>query len=279
MTEQEVLNDIETEFKEQFPDLDITKNQTEFNVFKQIIIDFTLPFQKEELFIYMNGREDSKCIAQHIADIPQGIRFFEEWFNKGLLQFATEILNTLQLTIPVDKVYLTFAHLLDSKDLETFFEKSQFNELEEKQLSGLLSLFIDNSELDLFLQALSCIYLGLNNSAKSLLKLWIQSIWFDGDDIQQVLDKAKTIKAIRKNASKAGISGASTRWAHRDETKNYAIELMLKGNYKNASRAASAIKEQVIVHGEKVGFIFAEDRAFTTISKLLRDYIKKNQTN
>ena len=137
----------------------------------------------------------------------------------GLLNFATNILNTLQSTIVKDKVYLSFAHLLDSKNLEVFFDSSKFSEAEEKQLSSMLSPSLVNPELDLLLQALSCIYVGLDNSAKSLLKLWIQALWFDGEDVQKIIDKAKAISAIKEHSSKAGKLGAKTRWSAKEKTK------------------------------------------------------------
>jgi hypothetical protein len=241
-----------------------------------VLLDFILPFQREELFIYMNSREDNKCIAQHIAEVPQGISYFEDWFNMGLLNFATNILNTLQSTIAKDQIYLSFAHLLDSKNLKAFFENSKFNEAEEKQLSKLLSPPLSNAELDLFLQALSCIYVGLNNSAKSLLKQWIQALWFDGDDIQKTLDKAKAVVTIKEHSSKAGKQGARTRWSAKEKTQKFAIKLMLRSTYKNSNQAADAIAEEVILYGKGVGYRFSGDfQARKTIYNWLRAYINK----
>jgi hypothetical protein len=276
MTEEEMLSEIEIEFKEQFPDLPISENQEQFSAFQQIILDFILSFQREEIFIYMSNREDSKCLAQHIADVPQGVTYFEEWFTDGLLGFATNILNALQSTIAKDKVYLSFAHLLDSKDLQVFFENSNFSEAEERQLSLMLSSYLTQSELNLLLQALSCLYVGLENSAKSLLKLWIQALWFDGDDIQKVLDKAKCISAIKEHSSKAGKVGAENRWSSKERTRNYAIESMLKGSYKNPNQAADSISESVISYGETIGWKFSSNfQAQKTIYSWLRTY--KNQ--
>ena len=237
MTEEEILSEIEIEFKDQFPELLISENQEQFDAFQQVLLDFILPFHKEDLFIYMNSREDNKCIAQHIAEVPQGISYFEDWFNQGLLNFASNILQALQSTIAKDQIYLSFAHLLDNKNLEDFFNNSKFSEVEEKQLSRMLSPSLANSELNLFLQALSCIYVGLDNSAKSLLKQWIQELWFDGDDIQKIIDKAKGIAIIKEHSSKAGKKGAIPRWEAKVKTERYAIKLMHQGKYKNASQA------------------------------------------
>jgi hypothetical protein len=276
MTEDEILSELETEFKDKIPDLSILENQENLDALQQVLLNFILPFQKEELFIYMSSREDNKCIAQHIAEIPQGIGYFEDWFNQGLLNFATNILNTLQSTIAKDKVYLSFAHLLDSKDLDLFFKKSKFKKDEEQQLSNMLSDFLAEPELDLFLQALSCIYVGLNNSAKSLLKLWIQALWLDGADIQKTIDKAKAIATIKEHSSKAGKAGAQKRWSPKELTKKYAIDSMLKGTYKNPSRAADAISESVILYGRTAGFNFSSTfQAQKTIYDWLRTY--KNQ--
>ena len=73
MTEEEILSDIEVEFKDQFPDLSIPDNQEQFDSFQQVLLDFILPFQSEELFIYMNTREENKCIAQHISEVHRGL--------------------------------------------------------------------------------------------------------------------------------------------------------------------------------------------------------------
>ena len=281
MTEEEMLSKIEIELKEQLPDLFISENEEQFSAFQQIILNFILPFQREEIFIYMNSRDDSKCIAQHIADVPQGVTYFEEWFTNGLLGFATNILTALQSTIAKDKVYLSFAHLLDSKDIQTFFENSNFSETEEKQLSVMLSSYLTKPELNLFLQALSCLYVGLENSAKSLLKLWIQGLWFDGDDIQKVLDKAKAISVIKEHSSKAGKKGAIPRWEAKVKTEKYAIELMLKGNYKNASHATAEISVDTIKYGKTIGWTFSNDihQAPKTIYNWLRKYIKQTDYN
>ena len=276
MTEEEILSEIEVEFKDQFPDLSISDNQENFNAFQQVLLNFILPFQREELFIYMNSRKENKCIAQHIAEVPQGIGYFEDWFNQGLLNFATNILNTLQSTIAKDQIYLSFAHLLDSKNLELFFKHSKFNKDEEKQLSSMLSPSLTNPELDLFLQALSCIYVGLDNSAKSLLKLWIQALWFDGDDIQKILDKAKAILVIKEHSSKAGKQGAKIRWNAREKTEHFSIECMLSGTYKNSSQAADKIAEDVILYGSSIGFNFTSNfQAQRTIYNWLLKYVKK----
>jgi len=239
---------------------------------------FLLPIRNEEIFVYMNNRDSSQCIATHIANMPQGIAHFENWFQSGLLKFVSGILNDLKKTIPADKVFLTFAQFLDNKDFDLFIRKSKFNEQEEKNIKNSFSLLLLSSEFDLVMQGMACLYLDLNNAAKSLLKLWIQSLWFDGDEIQNILDEAKAILTIRNNAAKAGSIGASTRWAPRNKTQSYAIDLMLEGNYKNASRAASSIKQQVIVYGESVGFRFSDDdRAYTTIYKWLRTHINKQK--
>lgn len=277
MTEEEILNEIEVEFKGKLPDLSIPENKEKFEALQQVVLNFILTFQKEELFIYMGSRDENKCIAQHIAEIPQGINYFEDWFNKGLLNFATNILTTLQSTIDKDKIYLSFAHLLDSKDLDLFFKNSKFDKNEEQVLSSMLSSFLADPELDRLLQALSCIYVGLNSSAKSLLKLWIQGLWFDGDDIQKVLDKAKAISAIKEHSSKAGKKGAVPRWEAKGKTEKHAIDLMLKGKYKNASQATDKIKDDVIIYGKSVGWVFASEsiQAPKTIYNWLRKYIKK----
>lgn len=277
MTEEEILSEIKMEFKEKFPDLPISEHQEQFNTFQQILLGFILPFHRDEIFIYMANREDSKCIAQHISEIPQGISYFEEWFSKGLLSFATNILNSLQTTIDKDKIYPSFAQLLDDKDLQTFFENSEFSKEDEKNLSNMLLPLISDSELEILTQALSCIYVGLENSAVSLLKLWAQNLWFDGDDIQKTLDKAKAISVIKEHNSKAGKKGAIPRWEAKRKTETYAIELMLKGSYKNASQAADKIKDDVIKYGKSVGWVFTSEsiQAPKTIYNWLRKYIKK----
>lgn len=275
MTEDEILSELEIELKDKFPDLVTTDNKGTFDVMQKVLLDFIIPFQNEEMFVYMKSREKGKSLALHIADIPTGVDSFEDWFNSGLLTFASNILNSLQSTLAKDKVYLTFAHLLDSKDLKEFFERSDFNEVDEEKLSGMLAPFLSDSELDLFLQALSCIYVGLDNSAKSLLKLWIQALWFDGDDIQKTLDNAKAILAIREHSSKAGKQGAKTRWGGREKTQCFAIDLMLSCTFKNPNQAASEISEEVIAYGKSVGFNFSNNfQAQKTIYEWLRKHVK-----
>jgi len=168
-----------------------------------------------------------------------------------------------------------FARLLDNQDYEEFIINSKTKDTDIEQWKSLLDPLFQMSDTPYLFQAAACINLSLDNAALSLLQRWIQSLWFEDKSIQKVFDGAKAIVAVRDNASKAGSSGASTRWAHRDKTKTYAIELMLAGNYKNASRAASSIKQQVIIYGESVGFRFSEDRAHTTISKWLREHINE----
>jgi hypothetical protein len=275
MTEEEILSEIKVEFKERFPDLQISEHQEQFNTFQQILLGFILPFHRDEMFIYMANREDSKCIAQHIAEIPQGISYFEEWFSKGLLSFATNILNSLQTTIDKDKIYPAFAQLLDDKDLQAFFENSEFSKEDEKNLSNMLLPLISDSELEILTQALSCIYVGLENSAVSLLKLWAQDLWFDGHDIKKILDKAKAIAAIKEHYSKAGKLGSKARWSPKEETRKYAIELMLKGNYKKPSQAADAITQDVIQFGKSINWHFTSDfQAQRTIYSWLLKYNK-----
>lgn len=276
MTEDEIISELEIELKDKFPDLVVTDNKGTFDVMQKVLLDFILPFQNEEMFVYMKSREKGKSLALHIADIPTGVNSFEDWFNSGLLTFASNILNSLQSTLAKDKVYLTFAHLLDSKDLKEFFKRSDFNEVDEEKLSGMLAPFLSDSELDLFLQALSCIYVGLESSAKSLLKLWIQGLWFDGGDIQKTIEQAKIIEGIKKHSSKAGKLGVKTRWADKENTQKFAIELMLSGTFKNPNQAADAIAEEVILYGKEIGYRFSGDfQARKTIYNWLRAHINK----
>ena len=86
-----------------------------------------MPFQEQPMFSYMANRDESKDIALHIADIPQGIKCFENWFNNEIFSFATKILKSLQSTIPSDKVYLTFAQFLDNKNFDLFIKESKFS--------------------------------------------------------------------------------------------------------------------------------------------------------
>lgn len=278
MTEDEIINELETEIKDKFPELLANDHKGTFDVMQKVLIDFILPFQKEEVLVYMKSRGDNKSLSQHIADLPQGVSYFEDWLNSGLLTFASNILRSLQLTLPKDKIFLTFAHLLDNKNIEAFFESSEFTQEYENTLSAMLTPFLSDSDsdLDLFLQALSCIYVGLENSAKSLLRLWIQSLWFDGDDIQNTIEQAKVIEGIKKHSSKAGKTGSKNRWSANKLTKAYAIEAMLKGNYKNPNQAADAVTESTILYGKSVGYSFSNNfQAQKTIYKWLCTY--KNQ--
>jgi hypothetical protein len=249
MTEEEILNKIETEFKEQFPDLPISEYQEQFSAYQKVILDFILPFQREEIFIYMNKRESSKCIAKHIAELPQGVSYFEGWLNNGLLNFAINILNTLQSTIAQDQIYLSFAHLLDSKNLQVFFENSKFSEEEENQLSNMLKPFIAESEFDLLLQALSCMYVGLDNSVKSLLQLWVQRLWFDGEDIKKVIEIAKEIEIENKKAAKDSQISNNKKHSKNRIIQSYAINKYLalpKSSYSTIKEAAELIIDDVI---------------------------------
>lgn len=273
MTEDEILREFEVELKNKFPELVANDNQNTFDVMQKVLLDFVLPLQKEKLFVYMKGRGNNTSVAQHIADLPQGVHYFENWLKSGLLTFASNILSSLQSTLGKDKVYLTFAHLLDNKNIELFFECSNFTKEDEEKLLGIFTPFLSDPELNLFLQALSCISVGLENSAKSLLKLWIQKLWCDGKDIQSIIEQAKILEAIKEHASKAGKLGAEARWSAKESTQEFAIDLMLKGAFKNPNQAADAIAEEVIIYGTSVGFSFSNNfQAQKTIYNWLRTY-------
>ena len=270
MTENDVIKEIKEEFKEHFPNLPIAENKEQYDNFKNILLAFILPFQKDEMFIYLNNRDESIGIPLHIANIPQGIEYFENWFQYGLFSFATGILDALKQTLPKEKVYLSFAQFLDNKDFNTFVKKSKFSKEDEEKVGNLFLPMLTDPEFEQLMQAMSCIYVGLNNSAKSLLRLWIQSLWFDGADIQKVIDEAKAIVTIKKQSSMAGKKGSSKRWGNRDKTLKFALQLAREGNYKNNNQAAAAITERVFDFGRAVGFNFSSQfQANSTIYKWL----------
>ena len=275
MTEDEILAELKIELQNTIPAKEAIENQEIINALEKVLLDFILPFQKEEIIVYMQSREEGKSHAQHISEVPNGVRHFEEWFNNGLVTFASNILNSLKLILAKDKIYLTFAQLLDSKNLETFFESSKFKEEDKSKFSAMFAPLFSNSELDIFLQALSCMSVGLDNSAKSLLKVWIQALWFDGGDMQKIIDEAKVIEGIKLHSSKAGKLGAKERRRASNETKKFAIELMLNGTFKNPTQATSAISNKVIDYGRTVGFNFSCDfQAPKTIYNWLRTHLK-----
>lgn len=259
MTKDELIKEIETEFKELFPDLSTSEHKKQYENFEKIILAFILPFQKEEMFTYMTNRDESISIALHIANIPQGIEYFENWFQDGLFLFVAEIFDTLKQTLPEDKVYLSFAQFLDNKDFNTLVNKSKFSKEDEQKIGILFLPMLKNPEFEPLMQAMACMYVDLNNSANSLLKQWIQTLWFDGNDIQKVIDEAKAIVAVKDNATKAGKKGASTRWAAKNTTKKYAIELFKNGRFNNPSQAANDIALKVIEFGKNVGFTFTSN--------------------
>lgn len=273
----ELQKEIKTAFRQEFPDLPIDNNNETYEIFESTLFSFLLPLYEDEILIYFRNREETKELSLHIADIPKGISHFEEWLNNGLLGFANSILNTLKQTIPDDKVYLVFAHFLDNKDFDLFIQKSNFSEAEKNNLNTIFPSLMSSGELDTLMQAVSCIYVGLENSANSLLKVWIQSLWFDGHDIQKTIDEAKKIVAIRQHYSKAGTKGSKKRWTPKEETRTYAIELMQKDDYKNPNQAADKITPEVIRFGKTVGWSFTTDfQAQKTIYNWL---LKHNNTN
>jgi len=259
MIEDELKKEIELEFKEQFPELDVVKNHQQYKIFETQLLAFLNTFRQNEMFVYMESRDTSQPIAQHIADIPQGIPYFESWFNSGLLEFAQDTLNNLKQTLPEDKVYLTFSLFLDDQDIGKFIKKSKISSVDEETIKQIFSPFLNKKIPEIFMQAMSCMYVGLDNSAKTLLKYWIQSLWFDGDNIQKNIDDAKRIVTIREENSKKGKSGSKVRWTPNSLTKDYAIKLMHQGTYKNPSQAADAISLKVINYGKTVGRNFTSD--------------------
>jgi hypothetical protein len=274
LNKESLKDQMRTEFTHNFSKELIDANQQQIDQQIEQVANFLITFGENEYFSYFATRDPNGSIELHVSNFPSGIEQLENWLNAGLLDFAKNIFTYLTANINSN---IHLARLLDNQDYEKFIINSETKDTNIEQWKLRFEPIFKMSETPYLTQAAACVNLSLDNAALSLLQLWVQTLWFEGKSIRKVFDDARVIVAIREHASKAGKKGSSTRWASRDKTQSYAVELWLKGNYKNASRASSSIKKQVITYGESMGFRFSEDRAFTTISKWLRDYIKEQQ--
>ena len=278
MDEGQLRIEIRNEFHQTLPKNIVEANKEQVEQQIQKVVSFIIKFSENEYFAYMKSRQDNISIEEHLSKIPCGINKFEEWFNGGLLVFAKEILFSLDTKMEAN---IHFARLFDNRDYDAFIINSKIKDTDIEQWKLLLEPIFQISETPYLTQAFACINLSLDNAALSLLNQWIQSLWFDDQSVKKVFDDARKIEAIRNEHAKAGKKGAIPRWEAKVKTEKYAIELMLQGNYKNASHATAEISADVIKFGKTIGWIFSNNiyQAPKTIYNWLRKYIKQENYN
>jgi len=247
-----IENELTTNYSEQM--IEENKKNIEKDI-EQAVNSLTL-FSENKYFSYLVSRQSSISIEQHIADLPDGIQNFEDWFNSGLLGFAKNMLSALSKNMNSN---IHFSRLLDNQDYETFIIDSKTKDTNVEQWKSLLNPIFQISNTHYLAQASACINLSLDNAALSLLHLWVQSLWFEDKSIRKVFDDAKAIVAIRDNASKAGKKGAKKRHSLSENVKKHAITLYLNGNFNNPNQAIDSIYLVVIAYGKSINFLFSSD--------------------
>lgn len=275
LDEEQLRINLRKDFTETFPTLATPENELQLNQNVENMVSFILPFSRNKYFIHMRNRPNDVSLAQHIANIPEGISKFNDWFSNELFDFAKSLFSISNQLIKPD---IHLARLMDNRDYDAFIINSKTPETHIERWQSILEPIFQISDKPYFAQAHACMNLGLDNAAISLLHKWIQSAWFEEQSIDKVLDEAKAIVAIRDHNSKAGKKGALTRWDAKGQTEKYAITLWLNGNFKNANQAIDSITDDVIEHGKSIGHTFTTNfQASKTIYKWLRNYIKQNQ--
>lgn len=247
MSEKEnTSKEIELEFKTRFPNLPLEQNQELFKKLFGLLADFITPPEGDEIYLHMIDREVSKDISLHIADVPQGPFNFEEWFNNSVLSFSTNVSNVVKSTISEDKLA---GKLFDDKDIKSFSLKKYLSDKEKKELTSTINPFFKKPENDLLLQSHSAMCFGANNTSQSLLKLWAKTLKIEGEDIQEIIDKAKKIYIERTKATKDSLNSNNKKHSNNRLIRSYAIKRFteLKSNsYKTNKEAAELIIDDVI---------------------------------
>lgn len=250
MTEEELLlSEIEADLKERVPEGMLFENEEVSSQLQQVLLKFLIQFRRNERYTYMDSKEKDKDVALHLAGIPKGVLLFEEWFSNSLFNLANNILAVLTLDLPSNTSYLFFSQVLDDKNIESFFDKSEFTENEEDKLRTLLVPITISPELDVLRQALSAMYVGLHNAANSLLKYWAQSSLFDGVDIQKIIDKAKKIEIENKKGTKDSLTSNNIKHNKSRLIEDYTIrkfKTLPKGSFITIADAINLIIDDVI---------------------------------
>lgn len=84
------------------------------------------------------------------------------------------------------------------------------------------------------------------------------------------LSQEEKEKAQQQNFSALGKKGANKRHAPTRVLRQYAIELYKSGSWPSANQAAHSLKNEIVIHGKKIGAHLSPENAQRTISEWFR---------
>jgi hypothetical protein len=243
---------ITEEYKKQcnklFPNADKKTVEPTFSTMGDILENFYNEMSKSKQLKYLEDKPTDVDNAVYLSNIPEGIKSFENWTQKGLSDLSYNILEKLNNLWASNLTYIYFAKYLDDQDFDSFAKNANLPVEQQKDIKDAYNIFFEATELKPILLAIGASSIGLKNTSHALIKYGIQQLMFEDQDFYEVLNQAKEIEVVRNKSQQDSKKSNDIRHAKNRKIKEYAISLYLKGSYPSAKNCSEKIADKIMIY-------------------------------
>ena len=243
---------ITKEYKDQcnklFPSADKSTVEPTFNTMVEVLELFFTEINKSKQLKYIDEKPEGVDNAEYLSNIPEGVKSFEKWTQKGLSDLSHNILGKLNTLWASNIAFIYFAKYLDDQDFESFVKNVKIPVEQHEEIKSAYSEFFEAEELKPILLAIGASAIGLTNTSHALIKYAIQQLMFEDQGFYEVLNQAKEIEVIRNKSQQDSKKSNDIRHAKNRKIKDYAISLYLKGSYPSAKNCSEKIADKIMIY-------------------------------
>lgn len=269
MDSKKLTEEYKEECSKLLPNIDKETIKPTFATFYEILELFFEEISKSKQIKYIEDRPDSINNAEYLSNIPEGVKAFEKWTKTGLSELSSTILLKLNELWPSNISYIYLAKYLDDQDFNFFVKHVNIPKEQHKEIKEAYESFFEAPELRNVLLAIGAGFIGLNNTAQSLLNYSIQQMMFDDQDFYEVLNKAKEIEIVRNKSKQDSKKSNDVRHAKNRKMKEYVISLYLKSSNPSVKNFSEQIAEQVMDYAknsEELKKLPGKNKSYTIFS-------------
>lgn len=269
MDVEQLTEEYKKECKKLFPNADNKSVEPTFNTFVEILELFFNEINKNKRLKYLENKPDYIDNAEYLSNIPEGVKSFEKWTQKGLSELSSNILSKLSILWPSKPEYIYFAKYLDDQDFDSFVKHVNIPSEQRNEIKDAYDSFFEIKEFRTVLLAIGTAAIGMNNTAHALINYSIQQMMFEDQDFYEVLNQAKEIEVIRNKSQQDSKKSNDVRHAKNRKMKEYIISLYLKTSNPSVKNFSEQIAEQVMDYAknsEEMKKLPGKNKSYTIFS-------------
>jgi hypothetical protein len=269
MDVEQLTEEYKKECNNLFPNIDKKSVEPTADTFIKILEVFFNEISKSKQLKYIEDKPEGVDNAEYLSNIPEGVKSFEKWTQKGLSVLTNDILMKFNVLWPSNISYIYFAKYLDDQNFESFVKNVNIPVEQHMEIKNAYDSFFEERELKPILLAIGAAAMGLNNTAHTLIKHAIQQLIFEDQDFYEVLDQAKEIEVIRNKSKQDSKKSNDVRHAKNRKMKEYVISLYLKTSNPSVKNFSEQIAEKVMDYAknsEELKKLPGKNKSYTIFS-------------